>query len=53
MDLTKRIGLAIAIPVLDAVIFFLPMTAIFLACVLIVNPSWFRQFINRLEPSGH
>lgn len=53
MGLTKRIGLAIGILVVDAVFFFLPMTAIFLAYVLIVNPPWFRQFINRLEPSGH
>jgi hypothetical protein len=53
MDLTKRIGLAIGILALDAVLFFLPMTAIFLAYILIFNPPWFRQFINRLEPSGH
>jgi hypothetical protein len=53
MDLTKRIALALGILVLDAVFFFLPITAIFLAYVLIVNPPWFRQFINRLEPSDH
>ncbi len=50
MDLTKRIGLAVGILALDAVFFFLPLTAIFLAYVLIFNPPWFRQFINRLEP---
>jgi uncharacterized membrane protein len=53
MDLTKRIALALGILVLDAVLFFLPVTAIFLAYVLIFNPPWFRQFINRLEPPGY
>ena len=49
MDLTKRILLAIAILAIDAACFFLPLTAIFLAYVLIINPPWFRQFINRLD----
>jgi hypothetical protein len=53
MEMTKRILLAVAILAIDTVFFFLPLTAIFLAYVLIANPPWFRQFINRLDsPAG-
>ncbi|MEN8689597.1 MAG: hypothetical protein ABF303_02445 [Desulfobacterales bacterium] len=51
MSLTSRILLAAAILLLDLVFFFLPLTAVFLAYIIIFNPSWFREFINHLDPA--
>ena len=50
MSLTYRIILAIVICLVDILLFFMPLTAFFLAYVLIFNPLWFRDFINNLEP---
>ena len=49
MNMTRRIVLAVAVVLVDTIIFFLPATAILLAYILIVNPPWFRSFINRLD----
>ncbi|MFZ0614675.1 MAG: hypothetical protein WAM73_20685 [Desulfobacterales bacterium] len=51
MRLTTRILLAAAILLLDLVVFFLPLTAVFLAYVIIFNPPWFREFLDRLDRS--
>jgi hypothetical protein len=51
MSLTHRIILAIGICLVDIFLVFMPLTAFFLAYVLIFNPSWFRDFINNLEPA--
>jgi len=48
MRMTSRILLALGIVVLDTVLFFLPMGALFLAYILIFNPAWFREFLMRL-----
>jgi hypothetical protein len=52
MSLTYRVFLAIFILLVDLVIFFLPITAALVAYVLIFNPPWFREFINRLNSPG-
>jgi hypothetical protein len=50
MGINQRIALAVAVLILDLVVFFLPLSALFLAYILIFNPPWFRQF---LEKSNH
>ena len=52
MGQTQRILLAAGILAVDIVIFFLPLTAIFLAYVLIVNPPWFRAFLDSFKGPG-
>ena len=49
MKRTHRTLLAAVILILDVAVFFMPLTAIFLAYILIFNPPWFRDFINNLE----
>jgi hypothetical protein len=49
MTTTQRVLLAGCILIIDLVAFFLPLTAVFLAYVIVFNPSWFRGFINNLE----
>lgn len=48
MGIGERLVLALAIVVVDWAIFFLPLTALFIAYVLIANPPWVRDFLNRL-----
>ena len=45
----NRLLLALGIVVVDAAAFFVPLAAIFLAYVIIVNPPWFRDFLKRLD----
>jgi len=49
MSLQKKLLLAFGIIVLDLVVFFLPLAAIFLAYVIIYNPPWVKDFLERLE----
>ena len=52
MGKMQRIFLAVGILAVDILIFFLPLTAIFLAYVVIVNPPWFRAFLEDFKESG-
>ena len=49
MTMTKRILLCSAILLVDLAVFALPLTALFLIYILIANPAWFRDFLNRLD----
>jgi hypothetical protein len=49
MSLQKKLLLAFGVIMLDLVIFFLPLTAIFLAYVIIYNPPWVKDLLERLE----
>jgi hypothetical protein len=49
MDIKKRILLAIGILLVDLIVFFLPLTALFLIYILLFNPPWFRDFLNKLD----
>jgi hypothetical protein len=49
MSLQKRLLLAFGIIMLDLVFFFLPLTAFFLAYVIIYNPPWVKYLLERLE----
>jgi len=44
-----RLLLALAILVVDAVAFVIPLGALFLAYVILSNPPWFRDFLDRLD----
>lgn len=52
MSLTNRILLAALVLLLDLVVFFFPITAVFIAYVIIFNPPWFKDFILRLDKPG-
>jgi len=49
MNMTNRILLSVAILLIDLGVFFLPLTAFFLIYILIFNPAWFREFLERLD----
>jgi hypothetical protein len=49
MTKNKKILLSMAIMGVDLAVFFLPLTAIFLIYILMVNPPWFRDFLNTLD----
>lgn len=52
MSPTYRILLAALVLLLDMIVFFFPISAVFLAYVIIFNPPWFRDFINGLDKPG-
>jgi hypothetical protein len=49
MNMTKRIILATGIILIDLIMFYLPLTALFLGYILIFNPPWFRDFLNNMN----
>jgi len=49
MSMTKRILLSAGILAIDLIVFFLPLTAIFLIYILLFNPPWFREFLENLD----
>ncbi len=49
MPKSTRILIAIGILLVDVVIFFLPLTAIFLMYIIIANPPWFTKFLNEMQ----
>lgn len=51
MTMSRRILIALGVIALDFVVFFAPLTAFFLAYIVIYNPPWFREFLNSLDGS--
>ena len=49
MSMTMRVLLAVGILALDFVVFFLPISALFLVYVILFNPPWVRSFLDRLD----
>jgi hypothetical protein len=49
MKMANRILLALGVIALDLAVFFIPLTAVFLAYILVYNPPWFRAFLNTLD----
>jgi len=49
MSKQNRILLALGIILLDLIVFFLPLTAFFLAYVVVINPPWVKDFLERLD----
>ncbi|MBN2124862.1 MAG: hypothetical protein JW821_11250 [Deltaproteobacteria bacterium] len=49
MTRTNRVFLSLGILLVDLVVFFLPLTALFLVYIILWNPAWFRGFLNGLD----
>ena len=49
MTKQKKLLLAFGIIMFDLATFFLPLAALFLAYVIVYNPPWVKDFLNRLE----
>ena len=49
MGMTARLLLAVGVVLVDSLLFFLPLGALFLAYILIFNPPWFRDFLMNLD----
>jgi len=49
MKMAHRVLLALGVVAVDLAVFFIPLTALFLAYVFIYNPPWFRELINSLD----
>jgi hypothetical protein len=47
--MTNRVLLALGVVALDLAVFVVPLTAVFMAYILVYNPPWFREFINSLD----
>lgn len=48
----QRTLLAALVLLVDLVVFFFPLTAVFLAYVILFNPLWFREFLERIDQPG-
>mgnify|MGYP000034155469 FL=1 len=49
MSFTQRVLLSIGILLIDLIVFFLPLTALFLVYIILANPVWFRKFLQDLN----
>jgi hypothetical protein len=49
MSFTQRVLLSIGILLIDLLVFFLPLTALFLVYIILANPVWFRTFLQDLN----
>ena len=49
LNSTQRVLLAAVVLLVDLVVFFFPLTAVFLAYIILFNPAWFREFLDRLD----
>ena len=49
MSMINRVLLALGVVALDFAVFFLPLTAVFMAYILLYNPPWFREFLASLD----
>jgi len=49
MKMAHRVLLALGVIAVDLAVFFLPLSALFLAYIFIYNPPWFRDLINSLD----
>ena len=51
MSKTTRILIALAVILLDSLIFFIPVSAFFLAYIIIFSPPWFINYIENQNDS--
>ena len=49
MSFGQRVLLSVGILLIDLLVFFLPLTALFLIYIILVNPVWFREFLQKLD----
>jgi hypothetical protein len=48
MTLTERVILAVAIVLVDLVVFVVPLTGLAAAWLILARPPWFREWVDRL-----
>jgi len=48
MSTGERVTLAVAIVLIDVLVFVVPVTGLFAAWVLLARPPWFREWVDRL-----
>jgi len=51
MSKKQRILICVIILIVDLAVFFLPLTAIFLIYIILQNPPWFREFLQKINQS--
>jgi hypothetical protein len=49
MSFGQRAILSVGILLIDLIVFFLPLTALFLIYIIFANPVWFREFLQKLN----
>jgi len=49
MSMAHRILICTGILLVDLAVFFLPLSALFLIYVILANPPWFREFLQKLN----
>ena len=49
MSHSSRLVLALVIVLVDWAVFFVPLSALFMAYVITTNPQWARDFLNGLD----
>jgi hypothetical protein len=49
MSFGQRVLLSVGILLIDLIVFFLPLTALFLVYIILANPVWFREFLQKLN----
>ena len=49
MSFGQRIILSVGILLIDLIVFFLPLTDLFLVYIILANPDWFREFLQKLN----
>ena len=52
MSMTYRVLICIGILLLDLIVFYIPLTALFLIYILLVNPPWFREFLQQIDQTN-
>jgi len=52
MSKIQRVALAVGIVLLDSLVFFIPLTALFLGYVIVVNPPWCKEYLMKLDGPG-
>lgn len=52
MSMTNRLIICAGILLVDILVFFVPLTAFFLIYILVANPLWFRQFLEKNAGGG-
>jgi hypothetical protein len=51
MTTGERILIAVAVVMIDLVLFALPLTGLLAAFIILARPPWFRQWVERLYTS--
>ena len=49
MSKKQRVMICVMILVLDLVVFFLPLSAIFIVYIILINSPWFREFLQQID----